>query len=92
MNKRIWKFVLKFTNIQEISMPINSEILTVQMQKDNICLWVLVNSKEEDTEERTFEINGTGIPFCSSDEDKRIYIGTVQMSGGSLIWHIFENL
>lgn len=82
-----WKYELKHKGIQKIEMPIDAEILTVQMQMDCLVLWALVNS-ENKTEERTFEIFGTGIHI--SKDIPRKYIGTFQTQGGYLVFHVFE--
>ena len=49
MNKTIWKYKLKIDILQEIIMPIGARILSVQMQSNTPCLWVLVDPKEKNT-------------------------------------------
>lgn len=83
--KTIWKYPLEITDEQVVAMPNDAEILTVQMQGSELCLWAVV----EDTnpkEPRTICIIGTGNPM--PDERFLIYIGTAQM--GPLVWHVFE--
>jgi hypothetical protein len=84
--KTIFKYPLSVTDTQTIRMPEGAEILTVQMQKDSMCLWALV----EDTspvEPRIILIFGTGHEVTGIDN---VYIGTVQMD--SLVFHVFEAL
>jgi hypothetical protein len=87
----IWKYPLTLTDVQDVRMPSGSEILTVQVQHASLCLWALVNQNagRDAGEVRTIEIHGTGI--IMSDEERR-YIGTAQMAGGALVWHVFERL
>ena len=47
MNKTIWKYQLDTTDKQTITMPFGAEILSVQMQGLNPCMWVLVNPSKE---------------------------------------------
>ena len=83
----IWKSKLELVGLQEIAMPRGSEILCAQNQFEEICIWYRCDS-DEPLEPRKFAIVGTG-NFAPSDEDSQ-YIGSVQQSGGSFIWHIFE--
>lgn len=84
----IWKYPLSIRDAQDVSLLEGSEILTVQMQGDVLCLWALA-SPGTSIKRRRIEIFGTGNPI---PEGKRRYIATVQMAGGSLVWHVFENL
>jgi hypothetical protein len=71
-------------------LPKDAQILTVQCQRDILCLWALVDDGTSLKQSRTFEIVGTGHPV--ENYTKRQYIGTAQQYGGSLIWHVFEVL
>lgn len=86
--KTIWKFELETTDRQKVEMPIGAKILTVQTQNETPCLWALVNPERKERKERYFEVFGTGhkIPLDLSRE----YIGTYQLKGGSLVFHVFE--
>lgn len=92
MKKTIWKYELSpsITGNHTFKMPKDAEILIVQMQNNNPCIWVLVNPNNE-AEERFFELFGTGheIP-C--DGISRKFIGTFQIQEGSLVFHLFERL
>lgn len=83
----IYKYPIKITDEQKVKLPLNAEILTAQMQGDTLCLWAKVEEGNTSMEERTIEVFGTGHPM--SDNNRR-YIGTTQMHGGALIWHVFE--
>lgn len=89
MKKSIWKFGLETTDNQEIEMPIGAEILTVQTQHEQPCLWALVHPSAE-KEIRHFEVFGTGHEVSYPTGTDRKYIGTYQLHGGSLVFHVFE--
>lgn len=89
MKKTIWKFTLEVKDIQTLDMPKGAEILTVQFQETHGQLWALVDPEAE-IEERDIEIFGTGNPIHCDMGLTRQYIGTYQMHGGNLVWHVFE--
>lgn len=82
----IWKFPLLIRDQQSVSMPKDAEILTVQMQHGEACLWAEVDPTEK-TEVRTILILGTGHAFRRGLMRK--YIGTVQ--DGDFVWHVYEH-
>jgi len=84
----IFKYDLKIRDDQTVKMPIGAKILSTQLQYEKICLWALVDPANE-MEERKIIIRGTGHHI---DEMDMKYIGTVQMVGGHLVWHVFEDL
>jgi hypothetical protein len=83
--KTIWKYKLNIVSDQRISMPVASEILTVQVQDEDPYLWALVDM-DSLTEFRDIEIFGTGHPIDSIHTRK--YIGTFQLNG--FVGHVFE--
>ena len=88
----IWKYDFAVLDDFEIMMPMNSQVLCVQMQLGNPCMWVLTSGDTSNTEERHFVIFGTGHPI---QEEGLFYIGTFQQSrewGNSLVWHLFERI
>ena len=86
--KTIWKFPLEIKDVQEINLPATAGIMTVQMQGDQPCLWAHLNQQHAFQKRRIF-IVGTG---HSIPETNVRYIGTFQIAGGSLIFHVFEDL
>jgi hypothetical protein len=84
MDKTIWKFPL--TPDCALSMPVGSIILTVQVQEQIPCLWALVDPAAPH-ERRCFRTYGTGHPVA---DDSGEYIGTFQLNGGVLVFHVFE--
>lgn len=85
---KIFKYLIIPSDIkQKIMMPEGAKILTFQMQNQELYIWALVNPNNE-MEERKFYVFGTGHEI--EMENISIYIGTAQMMGGSLVWHLFE--
>lgn len=88
--KTIYKYQLNTADIIDIEMPIDSEILTVQAQHGKPCIWAMVDDNGK-FKTRRFEIYGTGHEIRPLEEYKcRKYIGTYQLLGGGLIFHVFE--
>jgi hypothetical protein len=82
--RTIWKTVLDATEEQRITVPSGAEFLTAREQRGHVCVWFRCDP-EQPAEERTILIRGTGHP----DADGR-YIGSAQIAGGSLVFHVFE--
>lgn len=92
--KSIWKFPIEavLTDTFEIDMPIGAEILTVQMQRDVPCFWAIVDPSVNRMTRR-FRMVGTGHKFdfgADRYDTAPLYIGTIQMADGALVWHFFE--
>lgn len=90
MMKAIWKFAIEDARDKfEIEMPIGTEILCVQTQHEKPCIWALVDTGEGvEKESREFRMSETGHPL--NDDLDLIYIGTFQILGGDLVFHVFE--
>ena len=86
--KTIWKYQIVPGDEIHLSIPEGAEILSVQMQGDGPCVWALADPEANKTD-RVFEIYGTGHIVR---EGKKKFIGTFQMYGGSLVFHLFEKL
>ena len=93
MEKRIFKYRIEFDNLSELSLPKESEVLTVQIdQKDNApYLWALVDPKNK-PEYRFFELFGTGHIMIYNMSTNRKYIGTFQYQNGDFVGHLFERI
>ncbi len=64
------------------------QMLTIQIQNNTPCIWVLVNP--ENVKEKVkvkIRTIGTGYPIKENFNGK--YIGTFQLSGGALVFHVF---
>ncbi len=73
----------------EIEMPRGAKILTVQTQRGEPQLWALVDP-DAPKERRRNVAFGTGHDIAYPEH--LTYIGTVQMPGVSLIFHVFEDM
>jgi len=89
MYKTVYKYPLIISGINEIMMPENAEILTVQVQDETPCLWALVDIKETQ-KMRLFEVYGTGHPIYYEMGIERKYISTFQLHELGLVFHVFE--
>ena len=69
-----------------IGMERGAKILCFQKQRQNYCIWAIVNPRLP-LESRSFRIVGTGIPY---EKIEGKYIGTVQNLDDTLVWHLFE--
>jgi len=84
----IWKFPLQCANKNTIALPKGAKVLCVQTQRDVPCVWALVpDTNAEVVQERTFAIYGTGHEHESIGGE---YVGTFQLQGGALVFHVFE--
>jgi hypothetical protein len=86
MNSTIWKSVLKLEDVQKIMVPDGSELLCAREQFEQICVWYRCDPKAEKSP-RSIAIVGTGNPAPGADGR---YLGTASLSGGSLMFHVFE--
>lgn len=87
--KTVYKYRIGVKDVVTISLPKEAEILSIQMQSNELYLWALVDT-ENALEDRYIEVFGTGQGIYSDVGIERKYITTVQQS--SYVWHIFERL
>lgn len=80
----IYKYALAILSQQPIRMPKGAKILSVDCQRDTICLWAEVDCKQSE-EVRWIGIVGTGRRVPEGD---RRFIGTVQQR--QFVWHVYE--
>lgn len=92
MSCTIWKFHVDATDKFSVKMPPHAKVLSVQTQFGNPFMWVMVDPRYESTEERFFEVFGTGHDIPVDIGVEREYIGTFQLMQGTLIFHLFERL
>lgn len=88
--KKVFKYELSYqTDLINVELPIGAEVLTIDTQKNKLCLWVSVDPDELVMEIRQFRIAGTG---HSIYEEPLKYINTIQIYDGDIILHLFEVL
>ena len=86
----IYKYRIEANYAVEIDMHINAEILDVQVQHGNVFLWAIVDT-DAPYEKRLIEVYGTGHELKPiSPVTDRKYLGTYQLEGGNLVFHVFE--
>lgn len=84
--KTIWKFELCSADWQTVEMPAGARILSLQTQRGALCLWAVVDPSMT-PEVRRFATYYTGDPLPDDPGD---FVGTFQLDGGSLVFHVFE--
>ena len=82
---KVFKYLVRAVDRVTLEMPKGAKLLSFQCQNDQLCLWALVDPKAP-TETRSFRVVGTGHPI----EEPGEFVGTAQMRGGLLVWHLFE--
>ena len=85
--KYIFKYPIMPDDQQTVLMPDGAVILTVQCQHDFPCIWALVDDTKPG-KLRKIAMVGTGRP-CDHLESAA-YIGTFQIRGGTLVFHVFD--
>jgi hypothetical protein len=86
--EKIFKYSLEVTDVQDVSLPSGAEVLCVQTQYGVPCVWAKVDPKAPEAYRRFF-IYGTGHPVRDAAMK---YVGTFQLNGGDLVFHVFEAL
>ena len=84
--KTIWKYQLRHL-VTVLDMPSGAEILTVQMQGEDLCIWALVDPSQPN-EARQFHVYPTGA--IEAPDSAECYVGTVMNLNDSQVWHVFE--
>lgn len=84
MNQAIHKYQLAIRDT-EINLPCGAKPLCIQMQNGLPCLWAIVDPSAIEESVKVI-CRGTGHEFQGNED---YYLGTVQESGGALIWHFF---
>jgi len=87
MRKTIWKYPFVVADTFSLTMPPGAEVVSVGVQYGKPCLWAIVDSHQEDNEDRHFICHGTGQPV-SSEAGK--YIGMFMLLEGQFVGHLFE--
>jgi hypothetical protein len=83
----IWKYPITVTDRFTLNLPKGAQILSLQPQHDQVCLWALVDP-DQPKEARLFRLFGTG--HAVEEGDRLSFVGTFQVQGGSLVFHVFE--
>lgn len=84
-----WKYEVPAEDYFELSLPLGAKPLTVQAQHEKPQMWVLLDKDETIYVNRRFRVAGTGHIISESMKVLQ-HIGTFQLRGASLIFHVFE--
>ena len=87
MPAAVFKYILETADISTVKMPMGAKILSVGAQRQNICVWALVDPSIEEEEVHGFRIFGTGHPM---PEDPGLFLGSVHMDNSRFIFHVFK--
>lgn len=84
---QVWKFSLAVQDQQFLKVPKRGQLLCIQVQREVPCLWALVDPTAAYA---TVEIRiaGTGHELGGAPGE---YVGTFQLRGGSLVFHVFAS-
>lgn len=83
----IWKFPFAVGDDISIKMPACAEVLSVGVQDNTACVWARVDPAWPERVYH-FRMYGTGHPLNPHDVGR--FVGTIQMAGGALVFHVFE--
>ncbi len=84
--ERVYKYHIRIDDRVVMVLPKGAQVLTVQIQGGEPFIWARVDP-DGDVIERAFVWRGTGHDL---DGTEGSYVGTVQLMGGSLVFHLFE--
>lgn len=86
--KKVYKYTIPTERDSlTIDMPYGAKVLYAREQYSQICIWALVDPKEQLTYPYGIRIAGTGHPI---DEENLEYLGSAHLDEGSLIIHVFH--
>ena len=91
--RTIYKYVLKVTDIQNLTLPSGSRIISVEEQNGEIVLYAVVNTSMKTntiTDKYVIFIIGTG--HCADNSIGNTFLGTVKLAAGQLMFHVFYGL
>ena len=82
----VYKYELWIDDFVSIQMPVGAEVLHVDVQRGQPCIWARVDPTAG-PERRIFRVARTGHPL---DPAIGPHIGSFQMHDGELVFHVFE--
>ena len=88
--RTIYKYEIETTDTQVLKLPQGAKILCVQVQNEKPCIWALIDTYEDDLYAHTITIVGTG-HSVPDNFGAHNYLGTYQLQGGALVFHVFVN-
>lgn len=90
MSLTTYKYEVPLADEFALNLPLGAVIVSFQVQHDKPCIWALVDPKAQKAP-RQFRLAGTGHTLDYGKDALRP-VGTIQLHGGSLVFHLFEVL
>lgn len=88
--KTIYKYQLMMADKQCIDMPVGAQVLCVQTQNGDPCIWAVVDDQAP-KHPVTFFIRGTGHDLGEIATAFQVtYLGTFQLDQGTLVFHVWR--
>lgn len=84
--RTVYKYGFAIQDDVTLTLPRDAEILHVDAQGAVPCVWALVDTTADEVDRR-FLLAGTGHPL---PDDGLTHVGSFQMVGGALVFHLFE--
>jgi hypothetical protein len=88
--KTVWKFAIPIADEFAIRMPDGAEVLHVEAQHGEPCLWALVDPDRERVDYH-FALRGTGHPIAGVALP-RDHVGTFMLAEGDFVGHLFHRI
>ena len=89
MSQTIYKYPFLINDEFEIALPERAQVLCVQEQRGQPCMWALVDP-DLPPKRRKFFLRGTGHDCADLRINPTNYVGPFQLRGGDLVFHVFE--
>ena len=86
--KTIYKYELELVDSQTLMLPAAFEVLTVEAQHGNLCLWAMVDPDETELSPLSVMIKGTGHKITDDEWADFYYLKSVHMLP-FVVYHVF---
>lgn len=87
--KSVYKYILKAEAYQTIIMTVGAKILSTEEQYGQIVVYALVDKLIKGIEEVGIIILGTGHEVTNESLDDYVFLNTVKLENGNLMFHVF---
>lgn len=79
------------TKVAELlNLPTGARVLSVGVQKDKVCAWILLDNEAPATNKVYVQFIGTGWPVrFPNDVPNPIFVDTVSLYDGDFMYHVF---
>ncbi len=86
----IHKYPIPIADEFALEIPHRAKVLCVQVQRDEPFIWALVDDATSLKSTYTFLLRGTGHNCEDIHINRESYIGTFQLHGGNIVFHLFS--